>query len=80
VIKPVVSSLVALAIAIAAPVAMATPESAPSKHVVHKTKKKAEHKTPIVHVKLKKSDKKAAEGHKGEPKVDKSGRQSTTRN
>jgi hypothetical protein len=73
VMKPVVSSLLALAIAIAAPVAMATPEqSTPPKHVVHKTKKKAEHKPAIVHVKLtKKSDKKHAEGHKGEPKVDK---------
>jgi hypothetical protein len=71
--KPVVSSLVALAIAIAAPVAMATPEnSTPAKHVVHKATKKKADKTAIVHVKhvTKKADAKKAEGHKGEPKVD----------
>jgi len=71
--KPVVSSLVALAIAIAAPVAMATPEKpTPAKHAVHKAHKKADKPAPIVHVKHveKKSDKKHAEGHKGEPKVD----------
>jgi hypothetical protein len=71
--KPVVSSLVALAIAIAAPVAMATPEKpTPAKHAVHKAHKKGDKSAAIVPVKhvVKKADKKHAEGHKGEPKVD----------
>ncbi len=76
--KPVVSSLVALAIAIAAPVAMATPDKpAPAKHAVHKAHKKIEKAdkadkiVAVKHVMKKdKADKKHVEGHKGEPKVD----------
>ncbi len=65
--KPVVSSLVALAIAIAAPVAMASPEKpTPAKHAVHKVKKekKADKPAPIVHVKH------VMKGHKSEPKIE----------
>ena len=83
--KPVVSSLVALAIAIAAPVAMASPEKpTPAKHAVHKVakkdkdkKEKAEKASLIVHVKHTirgaRSPRPSGEhvdGHKGEPKVD----------
>ncbi|HEY8075450.1 MAG TPA: DUF882 domain-containing protein [Labilithrix sp.] len=66
--KPVVSSLVALAIAIAAPVAMASPEK-PAKHVVHKAKKEKK-ASPIVHVNHVVREKKHVEGHKGEPKIE----------